>query len=671
MADSTEPFVTTEVPVVEATRILIVEKERIIRELLEALLQDIGRRVDSAANYNEAMALARESPAVDVALVEKRLPDGDGLELIQQLKSLDANVEVLLMSASPSLEAVLEAIEAGASDFIPKPFDDINQVAVRINAAAERTRLRRNGKWLHAELVESEERYRKLFEATPDSVLLIDLAAEKITDANPAALELYGYPRDQLVGMQVEQLRACEEHSVDSQPPLPDSQLRGVISRRDRRKDGAMLDVELVTGHFQSHGRDVAVEIIREISERLRAQAAQRELESKLLQSQKMEALGQLAGGIAHDFNNLLAVILNYTHFVLQGVSTNTEHSTDSRDSTDSLKADVEQILKAATSAASLTRQLLAFSRQEIVKPDVLDVNDVIRTLESLLQRTLGPEIRLHTALGAGTRCVRIDRGQLESTIVNLVINARDAMTHGGNLTIRTRHGSPGASSKRLPPSLEIEVIDSGQGIDSTIIDQIFDPFFTTKDRDKGTGLGLAMVKGVIEHAGGSIEVKTEIGRGSSFTIRLPTTMATPRSRATRKRPRSAPGPDETILIVDDDHAVRRAMVRIVKSAGYTVVSASGSLEALATHAQMDQKPSLILTDVLMADLKGDELLRRLRLAQPELKVVFVTGLAASALVDTGDPEAQRAVLPKPFTQEHLLEVVRDVLDDHCSGNQL
>ncbi len=657
MAVCTEPFVTTEVPPVVGTRVLIVEKDRIVRELLEAALEAVGRRIDAATNCHEALSLAAAGPAVDVALVERVLPDGCGLVLTGNLKQQDSNTEVLVMSAAPSLEAVIEAVEAGATDFVAKPFDDINQLAIRVGAAEERARLRRDGKWLHNELVESEERYRKLFEAIPDAVLVVDTSAGRIVDANFAACTMYGYSREELIGLAAERLLE-PPHSTPTSEALSVSELPGVLRRKDRRRDGVSLDVELVVGAFHSQGGDVRVEIVREIGERLRAQEAQRKLEEQLLQAQKMEALGQLAGGIAHDFNNLLAIILNYGDFVARGLKRERSPEGDAE-----LEADVSELLKAATSAASLTRQLLAFSRRELIQPDVLDVNTVITSLESLLRRTLGPEVELCTKLGKRLRRVRIDRGQLEASIVNLAVNARDAMPLGGRLTISTRQGTSRDSGAPSEPIVEIEIEDTGVGIASDILDHIFDPFFTTKSRDKGTGLGLATVKGIVEQAGGTVTVQTALGRGTSFRLQLPATSQQPERKPQLKRRTAEPSRSETILVVDDEPAVRRATVRILDAAGYLVLSASSSNEAVQLFGEGGPHINLVVTDVLMAGLRGDELVTQLRKTRPHLKTVFVTGYAATAFVDASAPAAERTVLPKPFSRARLLEVVRSTLD--------
>jgi hypothetical protein len=438
----------------------------------------------------------------------------------------------------------------------------------------------------------------------------------------------------------------------------PESQLPGVFRRNDIKRDGVTLEVEFVVGQFHSGGRDVRVEIIREIGERLRAQEAQRKLEAQLLQAQKMEALGRLAGGIAHDFNNLLAVILNYGDFVVRGLQGERTTKGDQE-----LLDDAQQIIKAATSAASRTRELLAFSRRELIRPNVLDINAIITSLESLLRPALGSKIEFRTQLGRNLNRVRIERSQLESSIVNLAVNARDAMPNGGRLTISTRSAVLKDDAAGDIPAIELQATDTGTGIENEVLERIFEPFFTTKETDKGTGLGLATVKGVVEQAGGRVEVTTKLGQGTSFRLLLPATNEPPDVKAHVTALSLAPARGATILVVDDDQAVRRAVVRMLESSGFSVLSARGGQEAIELLEGLERPVHLLLTDMLMPGLRGDELATELRRKRPKLRVVYVTGYAAAALVDEGVASSQLVVLPKPFTRERLLEVVREVLD--------
>jgi PAS domain S-box-containing protein len=645
--------------------VLLVEKDRIVRELLEVTLARADRTLVAVSTVKAALQAARSGPAIDVALIEAVLPDGRGLELGHELRTLDSTTEILLMSASPSLESALEAVEAGASEYLPKPFEDINQLTLRIGAAEERARLRRQGKWLHNALVESEERYRKLFAATPDAVVVFNERTRHIEDMNPAALQLYGFERSEILGRPVTELLAS--HSTDERdaPAAPTSDNGfdpGILFRRDQRRDGTAIDVELVVGRFHVRGQDMVVEIIRDIGDRLQEQRVRNDLELQLRQSQKLEALGRLAGGVAHDFNNLLSVILNYANFVSK--------SLEQMRSTEPIPAvldDVEQIQRAANSATSLTRQLLAFSRREVVQAEVVDANAVVSATERMLRGTLGPGIDFNMDLAADLARIRIDRGQLEQVLINLVVNARDAMPRGGRLTIATGNiaGEPAHGTARAPSPRRvlIEVSDTGLGIDPSILDKVFDPFFTTKDRERGTGLGLAMVKGIVEQAGGHIELATKLGVGSRFRITLPVTEESSIWRTRSNPPARQPAKGELILVTDDDGAVRRALCRILTGAGYRVVPAESGAQALAEHERLGGSVDLILTDILMPGISGEELVSRLRQRQPGLKSIFVTGYATTPVLELEDDGGQRAVLPKPFDEQRVLALVCEVLN--------
>ena len=645
-----------------SSRVLVIEKEPVVRELLAELLEDGERDVLRAATAAEALDHAEKSVPIQVVLAERDLPDLSGLELVRRLKERDPSTEVLLMSSAPSLDAVLEAVDAGASDYLAKPFEDINQVAIRVKSAEERALLRRERERLDLALVESEERYRKLFEASPDAVVVYDETTGLIAEANAAALNLYGYRREDFIGLPVARLRFATRRSAAAPPrdiEEGDENNVHLIRRRDVTCEGDELEVELVRGRFRAQQRDMAVEIVRDIGERLRAERARMELQEQLRQSQKMEALGRLAGGIAHDFNNLLTVILNYASFAAKSLKQqSTSHQLEG------IHDDVEQILQAASSATSVTRQLLAFSRREVVHTEVLSVNEVVSAIEKLLRRTLGESIELDVQLSPAVRAVLMDRAQLEQVIINLAVNARDAMFGGGKLSIRTSYVEAGtaADSPDPPGWVALEVADSGAGMAPEVVEQIFEPFYTTKERGKGTGLGLATVRGIVDQAGGTIEVRSELGLGTTFTIRLPATRRVQAAVIPARLPSGAPR-GESVLVVDDDDAVRRAICRILRDEGYSVSEARNGKDAVAEYDQLEEKLDLLLTDVVMPRMSGEELAELLRDRQPNLRVIYTTGYATTTVVERRGKRDHRVVLPKPFREERLLQVVRETLE--------
>ena len=390
----------------------------------------------------------------------------------------------------------------------------------------------------------------------------------------------------------------------------------------------------------------------------LRARVRHAETEGQLIAAQRLEAVGRLAGGIAHDFNNLLSVILSYAGFAMEML-----HPADP------VREDIEQVREAGTRASTLTKQLLAFSRKQLMDPRVTSINDVVSGIEAMLRRLLGEdiEINVHAAQDLGN--VVADPGQLEQVLMNLAVNARDAMPSGGKLTIETQNVeldeeySAGHLSVSPGPYILLSVTDTGMGMSAETRDRIFEPFFTTKE-SHGTGLGLSMVYGIVKQSGGSIWVYSEEGHGTTFKIYLPRVnapLATPKpSRNTTATPRGS----ETVLLVEDEQLVRRAAERILRGAGYKVLAASNGGEALLLCEQSGGKIELLVTDVVMPNMNGQELADRLRQLQPKLKVLFTSGYTANAIVHHGVAESGARFLSKPFSAAELTGKVREALDE-------
>ncbi len=626
--------------------VLIVDNEPVLRLLLSELLADEARgHVVAVGSITEAEQALR-GRTLDVALVERDLPDGSGLDLTRRLKAADAMSEVVLMSAFPTSESVLDAIEAGAGGYLAKPFEDIQEVAVRITNAEEKVRLRREHKKLHKALRESEGRYRGLFEASPDAILVYSEASGIIRSANDAASSIYGYDGDELIGSRMAMLRGQNEVSS----PKPSV---GPQKRRDRRKNGSRVDVEVTKGRFGVRGQPMVVEVARDVSERIRAEDDRHTLEEKLRRAQKLEAVGTLAGGIAHDFNNLLAVIMSYAGILVSTLQ-------DPEEDVDLLlmREDAEQILQAANSAALVTRQLLSFSRREVTTPEVLAPNTVIHAIEKILRRTIGERVTLVTELADDAGYIRVDGGQLEQVIVNLAVNARDAMPSGGTLTMRTLR----RKHARGELHFVLEVEDSGVGMSKTVMDRIFEPFFTTKESGKGTGLGLATVKGIVEAASGDLEVKSEVGVGTTVVVALPLVVAPVAQKSapnTTYKCKALPG--ELVLLVEDDDGVRGATRRILRQAGFEVVEARTGAEAIDKVRNSEARIDLLLTDVVMPGMSGDVVAAEVKALRPGVGIVFMTGYATNEFRSSAS--AERVVLPKPFRDERLLETLREVID--------
>ena len=398
---------------------------------------------------------------------------------------------------------------------------------------------------------------------------------------------------------------------------------------------------------------------VLDITEQQRRDEEKSMLEEQFHQAQKMEAIGRLAGGVAHDFNNLLTVINSYAELILQRVEENPE-----------LHSDTQEILKAGRQAASLTRQLLAFSRKQPMEVQLLDLNEVVRGTSKMLGRLIGEDIDLQTSLKSGIHQVRADSSQIEQILLNLAVNARDAMPNGGVLRIETdqadgtdpmskRHGRKKSSSYVV-----LTVTDTGSGMGPEVLEQIFDPFFTTKEQGRGTGLGLSTVYGIVEQSGGYISVSSEPGQGTSFRVYLPATSEGP-SEPSSPEKGSSPSGRETILLVEDDRAVRRLIRRSLSSLGYHVLSAGNGEEGLREFKAQPESIDLVLTDVVMPGMSGKEMTNRISALRPQTKVLYMSGYAENVIAHNGVLDEGVQFLPKPFTLANLQSKVRGILQNN------
>ncbi len=463
-----------------------------------------------------------------------------------------------------------------------------------------------------------------------------DLIGKRDADFNPNAEEVERYLRDDREAMTSGDPKfILEEPNTDAQTGA--------------RRWFQVIKVPLRTADGAPQVLGVATEITH-----------RKELESQLRQAQKMEAVGQLAGGIAHDFNNVLTAILGYTLLLLKDTTLPASH-----------REDVEEIQQAAQRAALLTQQLLAFSRKQVLQPTVLDVNEVVAGMKTLLRRLLGEHLALVTVPNPRPVFVRADRGQLEQVIVNLAVNARDAMPDGGTLSIETRRSSStGVTSPPHPgsqpgPYVLLTVSDTGIGMDAETRGRVFEPFFTTKAVGKGTGLGLATVYGIVKQSGGYITVKSEPKHGSTFKVylsRVEATMATPAVRSTSEDPR---GGTETVLVAEDEAAVRTLARRALERFGYRVLVAGNGQEALALARESQEPIHLLLTDVVMPEMGGRELAEHLVRERPTTRVLFTSGYTDAAVLQPRGSGPASAFLPKPYNPTQLARKVREVLDDH------
>jgi nitrogen-specific signal transduction histidine kinase/CheY-like chemotaxis protein len=391
----------------------------------------------------------------------------------------------------------------------------------------------------------------------------------------------------------------------------------------------------------------------------------------RLAQAQRLESLGQLAGGVAHDFNNLLAVILNYAEFAAEELAAATESDWAGR--CESAHDDLGQISRAGERAASLTRQLLAFARREVVQPQVLDLGTVITAVEGMLHRTLGEHVELVTSLAGDLHPVLADPGQLEQVLVNLAVNARDAMPGGGTLTIDTSNitvdadSIAGGSESPLGQQVRLRVSDTGAGMTREVVEHAFEPFYTTKSDSGGTGLGLATVYGILQQADGHIRIYSEPGGGTTFSITLPATTQAARPEAPENTYQRSPS-GETVLVVEDEAALREVTRRILARNGYQVITAASGPEALEIARNYQGEIHLLVTDVVMPHMLGKEVAEQVLLIKPETEVLYMSGYARPVLASQGRLEPGVALVEKPFSEADLLAKAGQVLNGHFKG---
>ncbi|HTR88928.1 MAG TPA: ATP-binding protein [Solirubrobacteraceae bacterium] len=518
-----------------------------------------------------------------------------------------------------------------------------------------------------------------LLELLPDAILGVN-GSGTIAFANLQAESLFGYPRAELVGQPVDMLlpdRLRDAHREHMRRYLADPRPRPMGTGLELiagTREGRELPVEISLAARDVHGDTIVVAAVRDISERialagdrerLMTEAEQEHRRAQSHRAQRLESLGELAGGIAHDFNNLLAVIINYSAFVAEDLQRATLEAGGRH--WQSVREDVDQVRLAAERAAQLTHQLLAFARREVVQPEVIDVNDVVTDIQQLLLRTLGEHIELRSSLAEDLHPVLMDPGKLEQILVNLAVNARDAMPDGGVLTIDTANlhidEDYAVSRPDLSPGphVRLRVSDTGTGMPREVAERAFDPFFTTKPPGQGTGLGLATVYGIVQQARGRAQIYSEAGIGTTFTAVIPATHL-PHPQTPTSSPAEVAAAGSTILLVEDEKALREVTLRILRGAGYQVLTACDGEAALREATRHEGPIHLLLTDVVMPHLHGPQLAERIRVRRPTIRVLFMSGFAQPILDAGGELATGQVLVEKPFSSDTLLAKVSQAL---------
>ena len=502
-------------------------------------------------------------------------------------------------------------------------------------------------------LRDAHERLRTVVQSSPLAMYTLDRTGHVLT-WNPAAEALYGWRAEEVLGRSAP--TASDDSKVEDEwlreRVLQGQAVKGV-ELTHRRKDGSRVNVSLSIAPLHGAGDRVAgtLSIAADLTEI-------RQLEVQYRQSQKLEAIGRLAGGIAHDFNNILTAILGTSDLLLKDL-----------DAGSRAREDVEEIRRAGQRAAGLTRQLLVFSRQQVLDPRVLDLNAIVTNAQTMLRRLIGEDVDLRTILAPDLGAVRADAGQLEQVIVNLTVNARDAMPRGGVVTVETANVEldGGYAERHIParpgPYVLLAVSDTGVGMDTATKARLFEPFFTTKGPGKGTGLGLATVYGIVKQNSGYIWAYSELGHGATFKIYLPRAGPAPEPVIRTDVPVAATRGSEVVLVVEDEEEVLRLTTRILEDRGYTVLSAAGGDEALGVAERHTTRIDLLVTDVVMPGMSGREVALLLKPSHPEMKVLYLSGYPDASIVHQGLLEPGLAFLQKPFGPDVLAAKVRDVLD--------
>jgi PAS domain S-box-containing protein len=635
--------------------VLVVDDEPQVLIALEDILSD-EFTVLKTESAEQALRVVHDEPEIAVVLSDQRMPNMNGDELLAKMSG-SSEASRILVTGYADLSAVVRAVNDGRIfAYVTKPWNP-QDLRLMVRRAAEHFRLAK-------ELASERQLLRDLMDNVPDGIYFKDRQLRFLRANRAFAGAVEGGMPEKLVGRRLgEILSTSGTDEVESSEAEERRILAQGVSEQDVLREYQRGGVRRWMSETKAPIRNPSGEVIglvgiaRDVTERIQTQERLRRLEQQLLQSQKMEAIGQLAGGIAHDFNNILAVITGCGELVLQDLPED-----------DLKREDVVELLAASQRAAALTRQLLAFSRRQVVKPEMLDFNAVVANVEKMLRRVIGEDIDFRTVLAPGLGAVLADPNQIEMVLLNLTVNARDAMPEGGKLSIETSEVVVDARMAEeghgLAPGtfVRLSVSDTGTGMDAATQKRIFEPFFTTKAVGKGTGLGLATVYGIVQQCGGHIVVKSEVGQGTHFSVYFPRAVDASAEQPPKRAPVRGPTKAATVLLVEDEDAVRHVTARILREQGHTVLEARRAGEARTLAQKHAGSIDVLLIDVVMPEISGPKLAQELSASTPGLRVLLMSGYSGGLV--QGTMSAGTPYLEKPFTPSGLAKKLREVLEE-------
>ena len=639
----------------EPLRVLILEDqpedaELVVRELRRAGFAPDWRRADTEADY-----LANLSDDIDVILSDYSMPQFNGMRALELLRQRGLDVPFIIISGNIGEDVAVATMRAGAADYLLK--DRIARLGPAIEHVLQEKQLREEKGLARRALLDSEELFRKLSECSPLGIMLLDNSGN-CTYCNPRGREMIGITlaESARLGWTRPIQRADFESVIQEWLAALHArrEFSCVFSVRSPQKGIRWLNARSSPMIWEEGAGQGHVATIEDITER-------KLLEGQFIQAQKMEVVGLLAGGVAHDFNNILAVIMACNEMMLTNLST--DHP---------LHKHCAEVREATNRAASLTRQLLAFSRKQILEPKVLDLRQVVCDMEKMLRRLIHQDIELVLRTAQPIGCIKADLGNVEQVVMNLAVNARDAMPEGGTLTIETRNvqlDSERAHTLSLTPGdyVVLAVSDTGTGMTDEVKRHLFEAFYTTKPLGKGTGLGLSTCHNIVNQSSGCIVVHSELGKGTTFEVVLPQVQAVADPVARAVEGEAIPWGTERVLLVEDEPSMREVATQILQQQGYTMLTASNGRDALrVVREHLNEPIDLVVTDFIMPQMNGKAMAESLRTSNPSLKILFTSGYTEDAIVQNSRlSESGISFLPKPYTLATLARRVREVLDSN------